>query len=71
MTLKSVLTLGTAFALLTVLVEAHSWADCVDWRFNDPAKPSFSESGGKCFGWARQYPVNSGIRFGGLDSASP
>ncbi|KAF9923238.1 hypothetical protein FBU30_006686 [Linnemannia zychae] len=71
MALKSFFTLATAFALLTVLAEAHSWADCVDWRFNDPAKPGWSDKHGKCFGWARQYPVNSGVSFGGLDSASP
>ncbi|KAG0088455.1 hypothetical protein BGZ93_010410 [Podila epicladia] len=53
------------------MVDAHSWADCVDWRFNNPSKPSFAENGGKCVAWARQYPVNSGIKFAGLDSASP
>ncbi|KAG0360928.1 hypothetical protein BG005_009527 [Podila minutissima] len=53
------------------MVDAHSWADCVDWRFNDPSKPSFAANGGKCVGWARQYPVNSGIKFAKLDSASP
>lgn len=31
----------------------------------------FSASGGKCFGWARQYPVTSKIAFGGLDKDSP
>ncbi|KAF9315396.1 hypothetical protein BGZ91_005799 [Linnemannia elongata] len=71
MPLKSLFTLATAFALLAILAEAHSWADCVDWRFNDPAKPGWTDKHGKCHGWARQYPVNSGVRFGGLDSASP
>lgn len=28
-----------AMALLAAIVEAHSWADCVDWRFNDPKNP--------------------------------
>ncbi|KAK3826515.1 MAG: hypothetical protein JOS17DRAFT_750370 [Linnemannia elongata] len=71
MALKSLFTLATAFALLAVLAEAHSWADCVDWRFNDPAKPGWTDKHGKCHGWARQYPVNSGVRFGDLDSSSP
>ncbi|GJJ76553.1 hypothetical protein EMPS_08912 [Entomortierella parvispora] len=53
------------------MVEAHSWADCVDWRFNNPKKPGWLDTNGKCFGWARQYPINSGISFGGLDRASP
>ncbi|KAG0276761.1 hypothetical protein BGZ95_007062 [Linnemannia exigua] len=68
---RSLFTLATAFALLAVVAEAHSWADCVDWRFNDLNKPGWRASDGKCYGWARQYPVNSGISFGGLDSASP
>jgi len=62
---------SAAFALVASMVEAHSWADCVDWRFNDPKKPGFRASDGKCFGWARKYPVNSGVVFGGLDSYSP
>ncbi|KAG9065702.1 hypothetical protein KI688_001991 [Linnemannia hyalina] len=62
---------SAALALVATMVEAHSWADCVDWRFNDPAKPGWRASDGKCFGWARQYPVNSGVQFGGLDSSSP
>ncbi|KAF9081977.1 hypothetical protein BGX23_000236 [Mortierella sp. AD031] len=71
MTLKTLFSLATAFALLAVLVEAHSWADCVDWRFKDPTKPGWTDKHGECFGWARQYPVNSGVRFAGLDSSSP
>ncbi|OAQ24863.1 hypothetical protein K457DRAFT_35543 [Linnemannia elongata AG-77] len=62
---------SAALALVATMVEAHSWADCVDWRFNDPAKPGWRASDGKCFGYARQYPVNSGVQFGGLDSYSP
>ncbi|KAG0315890.1 hypothetical protein BGZ99_007190 [Dissophora globulifera] len=62
---------SVALAFVASTVEAHSWADCVDWRFNDPKKPGFRESDGKCFGWARKYPVNSGVAFGGLDSYSP
>ncbi|KAG0203135.1 hypothetical protein BGX28_004505 [Mortierella sp. GBA30] len=50
---------------------AHSWADCVDWRFNIPSKPGWTDNHGKCFGWARKFPVNSGAAFGDLDSSSP
>ncbi|KAF9375201.1 hypothetical protein CPC16_000849 [Podila verticillata] len=71
MLFKTTLLASATLALLATMVEAHSWADCVDWRFNDPNKPSYAENAGKCVGWARQYPVNSGVRFGGLDSASP
>ncbi|GJJ67926.1 hypothetical protein EMPS_00272 [Entomortierella parvispora] len=62
---------SATLALIASMADAHSWADCVDWRFNNPSKPDYSAKGGKCFGWARQYPVNSGIAFGGLDDASP
>ncbi|KAG0228598.1 hypothetical protein BGW42_002088 [Actinomortierella wolfii] len=63
-----------AIALLAAVsdhVEAHSWADCVDWRFNDPKKPGFRDSDGKCFGYARKFPFKSKTPFGDLDSASP
>ncbi|KAG0269184.1 hypothetical protein DFQ27_004580 [Actinomortierella ambigua] len=52
-------------------VEAHSWADCVDWRFNTPGKQDWSEQGGKCFGYARKFPIANGVKFGDLDSADP
>ncbi|KAF9117533.1 hypothetical protein BGW39_002090 [Mortierella sp. 14UC] len=71
MEFKSVIAFVITLTVLTVFVQAHSWADCVDWRFNNPDNPGWHDSDGKCFGWARQYPVNSGIRFGSLDSASP
>ncbi|KAG0264653.1 hypothetical protein DFQ27_001105 [Actinomortierella ambigua] len=58
-------------AFLATLIEAHSWADCVDWRFNDPAKPGWTDKHGKCFGWARQFPYKSKVLFGDLDSDSP
>ncbi|KAG0051568.1 hypothetical protein BGZ83_003541 [Gryganskiella cystojenkinii] len=66
-----VTTFLVSLAILSSVVEAHSWADCVDWRFNDPGKPGWLAKDGKCFGWARQYPVNSRAAFGDLDSASP
>ncbi|KAF9308845.1 hypothetical protein BG003_010513 [Podila horticola] len=71
MTVRTTFLAMAAMALLAAMVEAHSWADCVDWRFNDPKNPGWTDRHGKCFGWARQYPVNSGVRFGDLDSASP
>ncbi|KAF9927381.1 hypothetical protein FBU30_003287 [Linnemannia zychae] len=61
---------SAALAFVASIVEAHSWADCVDWRFNDPSKPGWRASDGKCFGWARQYPMNN-VPFGDLDSSSP
>ncbi|KAF9109841.1 hypothetical protein BGX27_007141 [Mortierella sp. AM989] len=60
-----------ALALLATITEAHSWADCVDWRFNNPKKPGWTDKHGKCHGWARRYPVKTKYRFGDLDSASP
>ncbi|KAF8938237.1 hypothetical protein BGZ52_000415, partial [Haplosporangium bisporale] len=30
--------------------EAHSWADCIDWKFKDPKKPSWNDDGGRCIG---------------------
>ncbi|KAF9307755.1 hypothetical protein BG003_000261 [Podila horticola] len=71
MLFRTTLVASATLALIATMVEAHSWADCVDWRFNDPNKPGWGDNDGKCFGYARQYPVNSGVRFGGLDSSSP
>ncbi|KAI7820620.1 hypothetical protein BC939DRAFT_457191 [Gamsiella multidivaricata] len=62
---------SAALALLASMAEAHSWADCVDWRFNNPDKPGYKESDGKCFGWGRQYYVNRKVPFAGRDSVSP
>ncbi|KAF8946182.1 hypothetical protein BGZ47_001169 [Haplosporangium gracile] len=71
MLFRTSIIVSAALTLVATMVEAHSWADCVDWRFNDPNKPGWRASDGKCFGWARQYPINSGVQFGGLDSYSP
>ncbi|KAF9170451.1 hypothetical protein BGX21_009309 [Mortierella sp. AD011] len=60
-----------AMALLATTTEAHSWADCVDWRFNNPNKPGWTDSDGKCHGWARKFPYKSKVKFGDLDSADP
>ncbi|KAG0244193.1 hypothetical protein BGW41_000180 [Actinomortierella wolfii] len=72
---RSTIIASAAVALLATMsvspVEGHSWADCVDWRFNTPGKEDWTDNGGKCFGYARKYPINSGFKFGDLDSASP
>ncbi|KAG0327209.1 hypothetical protein BGZ99_008190, partial [Dissophora globulifera] len=49
--------------------EAHSWADCIDWKFNTPSKQDWSDKGGHCVGYARRFPLGKG--FGTLDSADP
>ncbi|KAF9376957.1 hypothetical protein CPC16_012066 [Podila verticillata] len=73
MVLKSTFTFlaVAALAVFTTspVVEAHSWADCIDWKFNNPKKPDWSDKGGKCQGYARRFPL--GKAFGSLDSAYP
>lgn len=49
--------------------DAHSWADCIDWVFNDPDKVGWGDNDGKCLGYARRYPL--GEEFGSLDHANP
>jgi len=86
MVLKSTFTI-VAIATLALFsqtpqVEAHSWVDCVDWRFSNPNttrvggsalkgdKKSLQDwSKGECHGYARRYPL--GKPFGSLDSADP
>ncbi|KAF9407341.1 hypothetical protein BGZ94_002746 [Podila epigama] len=46
-------------------VEAHSWADCIDWRPKDPSNPKWGDDDGECHGYARRYPL--GKAFGSLD----
>lgn len=68
----SVTILMSALAVLSFHVpraEAHSWMDCVDWRFNNPDKHDWSDQGGKCMGYARRFPL--GKPFGTLDSDDP
>ncbi|ORX79462.1 hypothetical protein K493DRAFT_100333 [Basidiobolus meristosporus CBS 931.73] len=57
--------------------DAHSWVDCMDWRFNG-GKQSFDDNAGYCAGYARRYPVKYNgdqvsprYAFGSLDSADP
>ncbi|KAI1316313.1 hypothetical protein EDD11_010156 [Mortierella claussenii] len=57
------------FSSYTPQAEAHSWADCIDWRFNKNGSNDYSDKGGKCHGYARRYPL--GKPFGSLDSADP
>ncbi|KAG0277675.1 hypothetical protein BGZ96_002764 [Linnemannia gamsii] len=65
----------TALALLSLsstptVVEAHSWADCINWKFNKSGgKQDWTDKGGKCVGYARRFPT--GKAFGSLDDADP
>ncbi|KAF9974748.1 hypothetical protein BGZ73_001803 [Actinomortierella ambigua] len=56
--------------MLTTPTEAHSWADCIDWRFKNPKNKSWADSNGACFGYARRYPLKA-KSFGKLDSDDP
>ncbi|KAF9282865.1 hypothetical protein BGZ68_005713 [Mortierella alpina] len=49
--------------------EAHSWAACINWKFNDRRKPDWSDKGGRCLGYARRYPFRKSMFV--LDSMSP
>ncbi|KAF9202856.1 hypothetical protein BGZ49_007011 [Haplosporangium sp. Z 27] len=70
MIFRNTIIASAVLALVASVVEAHSWADCVDWRFNDPSKPGYSAKDGQCYGWARKYPMDK-TPFGKLDSANP
>ncbi|KAG0046951.1 hypothetical protein BGZ83_007900 [Gryganskiella cystojenkinii] len=58
-----------AISSYTSQVEAHSYADCIDWKFNKAGKQDWSDQGGKCTGYARRFPL--GRDFGSLDSNWP
>ncbi|ORY07636.1 hypothetical protein K493DRAFT_332704 [Basidiobolus meristosporus CBS 931.73] len=74
----SIKLISTALAALLVFVtlaEAHSWVDCMDWRFKNPSKKSFDDNAGDCYGFARRFPVKQKggkyigqYAFGSLDS---
>ncbi|KAF9109045.1 hypothetical protein BGW39_005231, partial [Mortierella sp. 14UC] len=36
------------FSSYTPQAEAHSYADCIDWKFNKGGKQDWSDQGGKC-----------------------
>ncbi|KAF8969761.1 hypothetical protein BGZ46_010628 [Entomortierella lignicola] len=60
------------FSSHTPQVEAHSWADCINWKFKKPAKQGmedWSDSNGSCQGYARRFPLSHA--FGSLDNADP
>ncbi|KAG0212350.1 hypothetical protein BGX28_006494 [Mortierella sp. GBA30] len=75
MVLKSTFTFLAVAALAVFTAapqaEAHSWADCIDWRFKNPSakQQDWSDKGGKCMGYARRFPL--GHAFGSLDNADP
>ncbi|KAF9363140.1 hypothetical protein BGX34_004798 [Mortierella sp. NVP85] len=70
-TVLCALAAAMALALLSSVTEAHSWADCVDWRFKDPKKPGWADRHGTCHAWARRYPLKEKVKFGRLDSHNP
>ncbi|KAF9095450.1 hypothetical protein BGX23_000503 [Mortierella sp. AD031] len=62
--------IASLVVLLTQKAEAHSYADCIDWRFKDHKNPSWSDKNGACYGYARRFPINA-KPFAKLDSDSP
>ncbi|KAF9897720.1 hypothetical protein BX616_005096 [Lobosporangium transversale] len=56
------------FTSYTPQAEAHSWADCIDWK---GANGRNDFKNGKCNGYARRFPTSKKYSFGSLDSASP
>ncbi|KAK9688547.1 hypothetical protein K7432_014378 [Basidiobolus ranarum] len=67
-----------AILLFVTLAEAHSWVDCMDWRFKHSKNRSFHDKDGDCYGFARRYLVKSkggkftpAQAFGSQDSADP
>ncbi|KAF9438817.1 hypothetical protein BGZ76_004417 [Entomortierella beljakovae] len=54
-------------AIFAPQAEAHSWADCMDWKFKNTKNPKWKD--GTCKGYARRFPL--GKAFGSLDSAWP
>ncbi|KAG0362001.1 hypothetical protein BC939DRAFT_501370 [Gamsiella multidivaricata] len=59
----------TLLSHLTAVTKAHSWADCVDWKFNNPSNPGWGDNDGVCQGYCRRFPM--GHAFGTLDSDDP
>ncbi|KAF9570415.1 hypothetical protein EC968_001814 [Mortierella alpina] len=52
---------------LAPVTEAHSWLECVNWKFRNPDKEDWTDKGGKCEGYARRFPL--GHKFGSMDSS--
>ncbi|KAG0057426.1 hypothetical protein BGZ90_005338 [Linnemannia elongata] len=69
----SVLVVATlaVFSSYAPQAEAHSWVDCMDWKFNKKGKQDWSDQGGKCVGYARRFPVALGRAFGSHDTLWP
>ncbi|ORY07637.1 hypothetical protein K493DRAFT_332705 [Basidiobolus meristosporus CBS 931.73] len=72
-----VASIASTVMMLPALIEAHSWVDCMDWRFKG-SKQSFDDAEGTCAGYARRFPVkydgnqiSPRYAFGTLDSTSP
>ncbi|KAK9761940.1 hypothetical protein K7432_012774 [Basidiobolus ranarum] len=69
----------TALLVFVSLSEAHSWVDCLDWRFKNSKNKSYNDNAGECRGYARRFPVKYGKNgsvtpkkpFGTLDSDWP
>ncbi|KAK3841851.1 MAG: hypothetical protein J3R72DRAFT_475280 [Linnemannia gamsii] len=56
--------------VLTNQTEAHSYADCIDWKFKSTKSNSWSDKNGRCEGYARRFPA--GVKaFAKLDSDDP
>ncbi|KAK9692747.1 hypothetical protein K7432_014203 [Basidiobolus ranarum] len=75
--LKLFVTSWMVVMIMPAMNEAHSWVDCMDWRFNG-GKQSFDDNAGTCAGYARRYPVTFNENkpvpkygFGSLDSINP
>ncbi|KAG0034710.1 hypothetical protein BGZ82_005624 [Podila clonocystis] len=49
------------------VADAHSWLECVNWKFNNPSKPDWTMRGGRCEGYARRFPL--GHKFASMDSS--
>ncbi|KAF9315624.1 hypothetical protein BG003_002844 [Podila horticola] len=61
--------LAVALFTSTTPADAHSWAECIDWKFNNPGNEAWGDDDGKCIGYARRFPL--GKEFGTLDDANP
>src|SRR5690606_35581455 len=67
LTINAMLKICVLLALFVLaVVEAHSWAECFDWRFLNKNKPGWSDKDGLCYGYARRFPL--GHKFGTMDS---